>query len=144
MHRNNETALRRGNKHPTRGSAPYNVYETNDGHIAIICVKEDHWCSLRLLNREDLIVDQRFATQALRALNEDAVDELVENWTKTKTKDEAEKLLAKNKIPAAPVRNLEEVTRDEHMHERGMLRYVTHPNGRHRFTYKSNKTPWID
>ena len=79
------------------------------------------------MNREDLIVDQRFATQALRALNEDAVDELVENWTKTKTKDEAVKLLAKNKIPAAPVRNLEEVTRDEHMHERGMLHYVTHP-----------------
>ena len=55
------------------------------------------------------------------------MDELVENWTKTKTKDEAVELLAKNKIPAAPVRNLEEVTRDEHMHERGMLRYVTHP-----------------
>ena len=89
---------RRGNKHPTRGSAPYNVYEANDGHIAIICVKDDHWFSLlRLLNREDLIVDQRFATQALRALNEDAVDELVENWTKMKTKDEAVKLLAKIK-----------------------------------------------
>ena len=55
------------------------------------------------------------------------MDELVENWTKTKKKDEAVKLLAKNKIPAAPVRNLEEVTRDEHMHERGMLRYVAHP-----------------
>ena len=72
------------------------------------------------------------------------MDELVENWTKTKTKDEAVKLLAKNKIPAAPVRNLEEVTRDEHMHERGMLRYVTHPILATSFTYKSNKTPWID
>ena len=98
MHRNKwKQPLRRGNKHPTRGSAPYNVYEANDGHIAIICVKDDHWFSLlRLFNREDLIVDQRFATQALRALNEDAVDELVENWTKTKTKDEAVKLLANN------------------------------------------------
>ena len=46
---------------------------------------------------------------------------------KNENEDEAVKLLAKNKIPAAPVRNLEEVTRDEHMHERGMLRYVTHP-----------------
>ena len=129
LHRNKwKQPARRGNKHPTKGSAPYNVYEANDGHIAIICVKDNHWFNLlKLLNRKDLINDRRFETQALRAVNEDVIDELVENWTKTKTKDEAAKLLKKNKIPAAPVRNLEEVTRDKHMHERGMLRFVNHP-----------------
>lgn len=129
LHRNKwKQPARRGNKHPTKGSAPYNVYAASDGYIAIICVKNDHWVSLlKLLKREDLISDQRFETQALRAVNEDMIDELVENWTKTKTKYEAANLLKKNKIPAAPVRNLEEVTRDEHMHERGMLRYVNHP-----------------
>ena len=129
LHKNNwKQPARRGNKHPTKGSAPYNVYETTDGYIAIICVKDAHWLSLlKVIAREDLLTDQRFKTQALRATNEDVVDEIVENWTKTKTKDQAAELLKTNKIPAAPVRNLEEVTQDEHMHERGMLNNINHP-----------------
>ena len=129
LHKNKwKQPARRGNKHPTQGSAPYNVYETTDGYIAIICVKDAHWISLlKVIAREDLLTDQRFKTQALRATNEEAVDEIVENWTKTKTKDQAAELLKTNKIPAAPVRNLEEVTQDEHMHERGMLNNINHP-----------------
>ena len=129
LHKNKwKQPARRGNKHPTQGSAPYNVYETIDGYIAIICVKDAHWLSLlKVIAREDLLTDQRFKTQALRATNEDVVDEIVENWTKTKTKDQAAELLKTNKIPAAPVRNLEEVTQDEHMHERGMLNNINHP-----------------
>ncbi|MED5473903.1 MAG: CoA transferase [Pseudomonadota bacterium] len=129
LHKNKwKQPARRGNKHPTKGSAPYNVYETTDGYIAIICVKDAHWLSLlKVIAREDLLADQRFKTQALRATNEDVVDEIVENWTKTKTKDQAAELLKTNKIPAAPVRNLEEVTQDEHMHERGMLNNINHP-----------------
>ena len=47
LHRNNwKQPARRGNKHPTQGSAPYNVYPTKDGFIAIICVKEAHWKNL--------------------------------------------------------------------------------------------------
>ena len=129
LHKNKwKQPARRGNKHPTQGSAPYNVYETNDGYIAIICVKDSHWLNLlKVIAREDLVTDQRFKTQALRATNEEVVDEIVENWTKTKTKDQAAELLKTNKIPAAPVRNLEEVTQDEHMHERGMLNNINHP-----------------
>ena len=129
LHKNKwKQPARRGNKHPNKGSAPYNVYETTDGYIAIICVKDAHWLSLlKVIAREDLLTDQRFKTQALRATNEDVVDEIVENWTKTKTKDQAAELLKTNKIPAAPVRNLEEVTQDEHMHERGMLNNINHP-----------------
>ena len=129
LHKNKwKQPARRGNKHPTQGSAPYNVYETTDGYIAIICAKDAHWLSLlKVISREDLLTDQRFKTQALRATNEGIVDEIVENWTKTKTKDQAAELLKTNKIPAAPVRNLEEVTQDEHMHERGMLNNINHP-----------------
>ena len=129
LHKNKwKQPARRGNKHPTQGSAPYNVYETTDGYIAIICVKDAHWLNLlKVIAREDLLTDQRFKTQALMDTNEDLVDEIVENWTKTKTKDQAAELLKTNKIPAAPVRNLEEVTQDEHMHERGMLNNINHP-----------------
>ena len=119
---------RRGNRHPTRSSAPYNVYPTRDGHVAIICVQEAHWHKLlEVVGREDLKEDPRFANQALRGLNEDAVDEVVGVWTRSVTKGEAAGVLRENRVPAAPVRDLVEVTRDAHMHERGMLHIVNHP-----------------
>ena len=129
LHRNNwKQPLRRGNKHPTRGSAPYNVYATKDGFVAIICVQEAHWQNLLgVLGREDLKDDPRFANQALRAENEDIIDNLVKDWTKTISREEAAALLKKKRVPAAPVRNLEEVTSDTHMHQRGMLKRMVHP-----------------
>ncbi len=129
LHRNNwKQPERRGNKHPTQGSAPYNVYATKDGFIAIICVKDAHWKNLLgILGRSDLKDDPRFATQALRANNEDIIDGLVEGWTKTITKKQAALMLKECWVPAAPVRDLEEVTDDAHMHQRGMLHKVQHP-----------------
>ena len=119
---------RRGNRHPTRGSAPYNVYSTRDGHIAIICVQEAHWQSLLMvIGRVDLKDDPRFASQALRGRNDDAVDAVVEAWTATMNKAEAADILRVNRVPAAPVRDLAEVTADDHMHERGMLHDLSHP-----------------
>jgi crotonobetainyl-CoA:carnitine CoA-transferase CaiB-like acyl-CoA transferase len=129
LHKNNwKQPIRRGNKHPTRGSAPYNVYSTNNGFIAIICVQESHWQNLLVvLDRADLKDDTRFATQALRAHNDELVDELVQKWTETISKEKAAEILKQNRVPAAPVRNLEEVTSDPHMHQRGMLKEIQHP-----------------
>lgn len=119
---------RRGNKHPTNGSAPYNVYPCADGHVAIICVQEAHWQNLlKVMGREDLAEDPRFETQAIRAQNEDDVDAVVIAWTQTMGKAEAARVMRENRVPAAMVRNLEEVAADPHMHERGMLHDVDHP-----------------
>ena len=79
------------------------------------------------MGRDDVKDDPRFETQAIRAQNEDAVDEAVEAWTRTLPKAEAARLMRENRVPAAIVRNLEEVTADPHMHERGMLHDVDHP-----------------
>ncbi len=119
---------RRGNRHPTQGSAPYNVYPCADGHIAIICVNEAHWISLlSVIGRKELADDERFATQSSRAEHEDAVDAVVTPWTAKLPKDEAARILKENRVPAAPVRDLVEVTADTHMHERGMLHDIDHP-----------------
>ncbi len=119
---------RRGNRHPTRGSAPYNVYECTDGHIAIICVREHHWTNLLdVIGRPELADDPRFASQAARAEYEDDVDAVVAPWLRERPKYEAAEILKQNRIPAAPVRDLLEVTADAHMHERGMLHDVDHP-----------------
>ncbi|MBI08242.1 MAG: CoA transferase [Rhodospirillaceae bacterium] len=129
MHNNGwKQPERRGNRHPTRGSAPYNVYECVDGHVAIICVTEVHWTNLLdVVGRSELADDPRFATQALRAQHEDEVDAAVAPWLRERSKYEVAATLKENRVPAAPVRDLLEVTADAHMHERGMLHYVEHP-----------------
>ena len=88
MHNNGwKQPERRGNRHPTRGSAPYNVYECADGHIAIFCGTEGHWTNLLdVIGRSELADDPRFATQALRAQHEDGVDAAVAPWLRERSK----------------------------------------------------------
>lgn len=119
---------RTGNRHGGLAIAPYNVYATADGHIAIIAVKDDHWLGLLdAMGRQDLKSEPRFQTNALRCQNMEAVDALVEAWSKTLPKYEVFEVLRKNRVPSAPVRDLREVMNDRHMHERGMLEDIDHP-----------------
>src|SRR6266498_802308 len=47
---------RTGNRHPALAIAPYNVYSTDDGYVAIFTASERHWHSIaRVLGREDLL-----------------------------------------------------------------------------------------
>jgi formyl-CoA transferase len=119
---------RTGNRHGGLAEAPYNVYPTSDGWIAIICVGDAHWASLvRTMGRPELATDPRFLTLKLRVASMDAVDALVSAWTSQRTKEEAFQSLMANKVPCAPVRDLEEVVNDPNMHARGSLQWQDHP-----------------
>jgi CoA:oxalate CoA-transferase len=120
---------RTGNRHGGLSMAPYNVYATRDGYAAIICVTDDHWRSLaRAMGREELATDPRFATHADRVKIMAEVDTLVGQWTTTLSKDEVFAAARRAHLPAAPVRGLHEVVNDPHLHERGMLQRVDHPD----------------
>lgn len=119
---------RTGNRHGGLAEAPYNVYPSTDGHIAIICVVESHWKSLlKAMAREDLLSDARFADLKLRVEHMDEIDELVGGFTALHPKQALFDLLMQHRVPCAPVRNLDEVVNDAHMHERGALQWVDHP-----------------
>ncbi|MEN3974854.1 CoA transferase [Emcibacter sp. SYSU 3D8] len=119
---------RTGNRHGGLAIAPYNVYPAGDGHVAILCIKEAHWSNLlRAMGRDDLAGDPRFSTNALRVRNLEATDQVVEAWTAARTRAEIFAAIKQFRIPCAPVRDLEEVMNDPHMHERGMLERVDHP-----------------
>ncbi len=119
---------RRGNQHPVGTSAPYGVYETNDGYVAIICVREVHWENLiKLMGRTDLRDDPRFMDQTTRGKNSLLVDSIVRAWTCTLGKGEITETLRAHQVPSAAVRELPEVVEDVHMHERGMLHRLEHP-----------------
>lgn len=119
---------RTGNRHGGLAQAPYNVYPTSDGFIAIIGANETHWSNLlKAMGRDDLANDERFTSKAQRVRHMEETDRLISDWTSKHTKAEAGKIFARHKVPAAPVRDLIEVTNDKHMHERGMLQWIDHP-----------------
>jgi CoA:oxalate CoA-transferase len=127
---NSEGAVppRTGNRHGGLAIAPYNVYPARDGHVAIICVVESHWQNLlAAMGREDLSDDPRFADNARRVEHLAETDAVVERWTKTLARDEIFAITRRHRIPSAPVRDLREVMNDRHMHERGMLERIHHP-----------------
>ena len=122
------TAPRTDNRHGGLSVAPYNVYATKDGHVAIITVTEAHWRNLlTAMDRADLVDDANFASNQARIARIDEVDALVQAWTRDRTRDEVFALARRHGVPAAPVRELGEVIIDAHMHERGMLRWIDHP-----------------
>lgn len=124
----NSVPPRTGNRHGGLAEAPYNVYPTSDGHIAIICVSEAHWKALlKAIQREELLVDPRFVSLKLRVEHMDEVDELVAQFTARYAKKALFDLLMGHRVPCAPVRNLDEVVNDEHMHARRALEWVEHP-----------------
>jgi crotonobetainyl-CoA:carnitine CoA-transferase CaiB-like acyl-CoA transferase len=119
---------RTGNRHGGLAAAPYNVYPTSDGYIAIIGINEGHWNNLlEAIERKDLIGDERFSSRPARVKNIEETDAIISEWTQRHTKAEAFQRFRTCKVPSAPVRDLIEVTNDKHMHERGMLEWIDHP-----------------
>jgi len=119
---------RTGNRHGGLAEAPYNVYPATDGYIAIICVGDVHWRSLLMaMGRQDLADDPRFASLGDRVAHMDEVDAAVSAWTAGQSKEALFALLLAHRVPCAPVRSLDEVVNDPHMHERGSLQWQDHP-----------------
>ena len=124
----NDVPPRTGNRHGGLAESPYNVYPTLDGHLAIICVNETHWKSLlQAMQREDVLSDPRFLDLKSRVAHMDEIDELVSGFTAQHAKQPLFELLMSHRVPCAPVRNLDEVVNDKHMHERRALEWVEHP-----------------
>jgi crotonobetainyl-CoA:carnitine CoA-transferase CaiB-like acyl-CoA transferase len=119
---------RTANRHPALAMAPYNVYETRDGHVAIFTASDRHWESItRVLGRDDLRRDPAFGTTPARAARMEEIDALVTAWTRVRTRDEVVVILGEAHVPCAPVRTTGEVVDDPHLRERGAWVEVEHP-----------------
>lgn len=120
---------RTGNRHGGLAVVPYNAYLASDGWITVLCPTQAHWERLRELMVDPDAGDPRFETMELRCLHVDAVDVIVSRWTSTRTKGDIAALLAKARIPNAPVLGLQEVMDDPHIAERGVLRRMKDERG---------------
>lgn len=123
-----DTVTRTGNRHGGLAECPYNVYPTQDGHIALICVGDLHWAALcREMGRPELTDDQRYRSLKDRVAHMDEVDDAIAAWTQQGTSTALFARLMAAKVPCAPVRGLGEVMEDANMHARGALARIDHP-----------------
>ena len=99
---------RYGNRSPYKPAAPHGAYrcQGTDRWIAIACFTDDEFQALaRLAGTLD---DRRFATLANRLAHQDALDEAVSAWTKTRSAEEIMMALQSAGVPAGVCQNAED------------------------------------
>ena len=92
-------------------------------------ITSPNWAALcRFFGQDWAIEDPRYKTMYDRVGRIDEVDALVADWVRPFGKDELFAGLVAARVPCAPVRGLDEVIRDTHLHERRALLDIDHPD----------------
>ncbi len=91
-------------------------------------VSDSGWGKLaKLMEREDLLADPRFADAPARKQNRGQLNDLLKAWAKTKTRQELWQGLRHIDYFGAPVLSMGEVIEDEHIKERKAFIDRNHP-----------------
>jgi formyl-CoA transferase len=93
---------------------------------------------LGVLGREELAEDPRFKTPDARWENRDALNSIVEAWTRQRSKHEVMKLLGQVGVPSGACQDTTEVLADPHLRAREMIVDVEFPT---RGTYQTVGCP---
>ena len=116
-----------GNSHSQL--TPFDIYPTTDGHCAIAAPTPNHWERLCLLiDREDLIDDDRTRTNNDRIQNADLVRDVMTAWTGARTTEQVVAELG-GMVPVGPVNDAAAIFADPHTRAREMLVAVESPDG---------------
>jgi formyl-CoA transferase len=130
-----KAAERGGSKVPGISNAPMGLYPCAPGgpndyvYIMTSRANPEHWDRLlKLVGREDLIGDTRYATPADRVAREREVDEIIAAWTRRHTKHEAMRVVGDAGIPAGAVLDTMELHNDPSFEQRGIMQVMHHPS----------------
>lgn len=100
---------------------PFDLFPAKDGRIALAVAQPRHWDLLcAAMERADLMIDDRSASNSARLKNVDWVEEQICAWTTQHTRAE---IMAKldGSIPVGPVQDMSDIFRDAHVQARQML-----------------------
>ena len=114
---------------------PRGAYQTKDGYLAVHVPDNIIWKRFcEVMERSDLIDDERSATSPARAQNHGFLDSIISEFMATMTRDEAVGKFNAHGVPVAPVYTAEDVFADPHIEARGMLMPIDDPEvGTYRF-----------
>jgi formyl-CoA transferase len=115
-----------GNDHPT--SMPTSAYKTKDGYINVAASGDGMWKRIcQLFGREDLVNDERFKSNELRAKNRAALNAVMNESLASRTSAEWIDALNKIGVPTGPIYQMDEVFADPQVQHLQAAAEVTHP-----------------
>jgi formyl-CoA transferase len=128
--------MRNGAKSLAGGMAPAGIYPCKPGgpndyvYVFTSPANPEHWQRLlKVIGRQDLTQDPRFATGEARGQNEAEIDRLVSDWTGRHGKHEAMRLIGAAGVPAGAVFDTGDLLGEPSFEKRGIIQTMQHPNG---------------
>lgn len=115
-----------GNRHPS--ITPFSSFTAKDGYIIVGAGNARLWERLcTILERPDLINDERFSTNALRTANVNELMTILNAVFINKTINEWLEVLEEAGLPCAPINTVDRIVNDPHIAARNMIVEVEHP-----------------
>jgi crotonobetainyl-CoA:carnitine CoA-transferase CaiB-like acyl-CoA transferase len=122
----NKEPPQEGNFHPT--NTPMGLYPTADSFINLAAISDKNFQKFcRLIDREAMAADPRFASAALRGKNKEALNALIAEALHAKTSREWFELMVEAGLPCGPVYSIKDVFADPQVEALRIARSVTHP-----------------
>lgn len=122
-----ESPTRYGGK--IQNIVPYQVYETADDYAVVAVPSEHLWPKFcEALDREDLLDDDRFDTNADRVANREVLEPDLEAEVRQYTTEEIVSLMRDHDVPATPINRMDDVYDHPQVRARGMRASVEHPS----------------
>jgi len=115
-----------GNNHPT--NTPMGCFPTADGFLNVAATSNKNFqIFCKLIDREAMATDPRFASIAQRRQNKEAMNKLIAAALLAKTTSEWFELLVAAGLPCGPVYNIKEAFADPQVRALRIQRSVGHP-----------------
>jgi len=117
-----------GSAHPM--NAPYAAFRCRDGYFALAAGTNKLWqATCEAIDRVDLTRDARFASPELRAKNQNALRDLLEDAFSASDAAELLERLRTRGVPCAPINMYSQVLADPQVQHMGWVEEMTLPNG---------------
>ena len=131
-YREGKPSQRRGNE--ITGGVPGGAYPCAPGglndyvYIYVQPMSTEMWRAFVVaIGREDLLTDPRCADAKTRWRHEKALNEIVREWTGSRTKHEIMATLGEAGVPCGAVLDTGEILDDPHLNARGQVHTIDHP-----------------
>ncbi len=114
-----------------RADATHSWYKCRDGRYIATAAAQDKWWEgmCRVIGREDLLTDERFAKPEIRANNRDDLLAILSGAFLGKTAAEWDKLLSEAGVPCGPLNTIDQAVMDPQVNHQGMIVSFPHPKG---------------
>jgi benzylsuccinate CoA-transferase BbsF subunit len=142
---NRRSPGRAGNR--DRTMAPHNCYPCaeHDRWVTIAVATDDEWRALRTVIADPRLEAERFSDGYSRWLHQEELDQIIGEWTATRSPQEITHALQAAGVAAMPAHNGRSLVDDPQLRERGLMEWVEHPLSGRRLMcgppWRFSKTP---